>query len=53
MLTSKLEKEINVIWKTRDSLSSKSNKKIIKIIDKTIGLIDEGKIRVSEKTKNK
>ncbi|MDA9707883.1 2,3,4,5-tetrahydropyridine-2,6-dicarboxylate N-succinyltransferase [Alphaproteobacteria bacterium] len=53
MLTSKLEKEINAIWKTKDSLSSKSNKKIIKIIDKTIGLIDEGKIRVSEKTKNK
>ena len=53
MLTSKLEKEINAIWKIRVSLSSKSNKKIIKIIDKTIGLIDEGKIRVSEKTKNK
>ena len=53
MLTSKLEKEINVIWKTKDSLSSKSNKKIINTIDKTIGLIDEGKIRVAEKTKNK
>ena len=32
MLTSKLEKEINAIWKIRDSLSSKSNKKIINII---------------------
>ena len=53
MLKSKLEKEINVIWKTRDSLSSKSNKKIINIIDKTIDLIDKGKIRVAEKTKNK
>ena len=53
MLTSKLEKEINVIWKTRDSLSSKSNKKIINTIDKTIDLIDKGKIRVAEKTKNK
>ena len=53
MLKSKLEKEINAIWKIRDSLSSKSNKKVINIIDKTIGLIDEGKIRVAEKTKNK
>ena len=53
MLTSKLEKEINAIWKTRDSLSSKSNKKIINTIDKTIDLIDAGKIRVAEKTKNK
>ena len=53
MLTSKLEKEINAIWKTKDSLSSKSNKKIINTIDKTIDLIDKGKIRVAEKTKNK
>jgi len=53
MLTSKLEKQINVIWKTKDSLSSKSNKKIINTIDKTIDLIDKGKIRVAEKTKNK
>ena len=53
MLTSKLEKEINTIWKTKDSLSSKSNKKIINTIDKTIDLIDKGKIRVAEKTKNK
>ena len=53
MPTSKLEKEINAIWKIRDSLSPKSGKKIINTIDKTIGLIDEGKIRVAEKTKNK
>ena len=53
MLIKKLEKEINDIWKTRDSLSSKSNKKIIKIIDKTIDLIDKGKIRVAEKNTNK
>ena len=53
MLTSKLEKEINAIWKIKDSLSSKSNKKTINTIDKTIDLIDEGKIRVAEKTKNK
>ena len=53
MLTSKLKKEINVIWKKRDSLSSKSNKKIINTIDKTIDLIDKGKIRVAEKAKNK
>ena len=53
MLTSKLEKEINAIWKTRNSLSSKSNKKIINTFDKTIDLIDKGKIRVAEKAKNK
>ena len=53
MLTSKLEKEINAIWKTRNSVSSKSNKKIINTIDKTIDLIDKGKIRVAEKAKNK
>ena len=53
MLVRKLEKEINDIWKTRDSLSSKSNKKIINTIDKTIDLIDKGKIRVAEKNKNK
>jgi len=53
MPTSKLEKEINAIWKIRDSLSPKSGKRIINTVDKTIGLIDEGKIRVAEKTKNK
>ena len=53
MPTSKLEKEINAIWEIRDSLSPKSGKKIINTVDKTIGLIDEGKIRVAEKTKNK
>ena len=53
MLVRKLEKEINDIWKTRDTISSKSNKKIINTIDKTINLIDEGKIRVAEKNKNK
>ena len=53
MLVRKLEKEINDIWKTRDTISSKSNKKIINTIDKTINLIDKGKIRVAEKNKNK
>ena len=53
MPTSKLEKEINVIWEIRDSLSPKSSKRIINTIDKTISLIDDGKIRVAEKTKNK
>ena len=53
MLLEKLEKEINVIWKKRDSLSSKSNKKITNTIYKTIDLIDRGKIRVAEKIKNK
>ena len=52
MLVKKLEQEINEIWKTRESLSSKPNKKYIKSIDKTIDLIDKGTIRVAEKKKN-
>ena len=51
MLAKKLEKEIDEIWKTKNSLNSKSSKKIINIIDKTIDLIDKGKIRVAEKNK--
>ena len=49
MLLRKLEKEINEIWKTRNSLNSKSSKKTIKTIDNTINLIGKGKIRVAEK----
>ena len=48
----KLETEINQIWKKKENLNPKSNKKIIKSIKMTIKLIDQGKIRVSEK-KNK
>ena len=52
-MINKLEKDINQIWKIKDSLSSKSNKKITKTIEKTIDLIDKGKVRVAEKIKNK
>ena len=52
-MLNKLEKDINKIWKIRDSLSPKSNKEITKTIKKTIDLIDKGKVRVAEKVKNK
>ena len=47
----KLETEINQIWKKKENLNPKSNKKIINSIKMTIKLIDQGKIRVSEKKK--
>ena len=50
-MLSKLEKDINEIWKIRESLSTKSNKKIVKTIENTIDLIDKGKARVAEKVK--
>ena len=49
----KLEKEINNLWKNRDTLNPRSNKKIIKPISDTIQLIDDGNIRVAEKKSNK
>ena len=49
----KLEKEINNLWKNRDTLNPRSNKKIIKPISDTIKLIDAGNIRVAEKKSNK
>ena len=49
----KLEKEINNLWKNRDTLNPRSNKKIIKPISDTIKLIDAGNIRVAEKKNNK
>ena len=52
-MLNKLEKDINQIWKIKDSLSPKSNKKITKTIENTIDLIDKGKVRVAEKVKNK
>ena len=49
----KLEKDINQIWEIRESLSPKSNKKIKNTIENTIDLIDQGKVRVAEKVRNK
>ena len=52
-MLNKLEKDINQIWKIKDSLSPKSNKKTTTTIENTIDLIDKGKVRVAEKVKNK
>ena len=50
MQITKLKSEIEKIWKNRDALNPKSNKKLIKTIEDTILLVDKGKIRVAEKT---
>ena len=43
------EKIINDAWNNRNKISSKSDKKLLETIDKTIDLLDSGKIRVAEK----
>ena len=52
MNTNSFEKIINETWENRKQVNSKSGKKIIKAIDETIELLDEGKIRVAEKKNN-
>ena len=49
----KYEKEINELWKIKDKKKLKESKKNAKIIKETINLLDNGKIRVSEKLKGK
>ena len=51
MNTKSFEKIINEAWENKNQVNSKSGKKIIKAIDETIELLDEGKIRVAEKKK--
>ena len=46
------EKIINEAWENKNQVNSKSGKKIIKAINETIELLDEGKIRVAEKKSN-
>ena len=43
------EKIINEAWDNKSQINSKSSKKIINSISKTIDLLDSGKIRVAEK----
>jgi len=43
------EKIINKAWESKNQVSSKSNKKLLKTINQTIELLDSGKIRVAEK----
>ena len=49
MNTDKLEKIINESFGKKEKISSKSDKKIVKAINETIELTDQGKIRVAEK----
>ena len=49
MNTDNFEKIINDAWNNKSKINSKSDKKIINAISKTIDLLDSGKIRVAEK----
>ena len=47
MNTNSFEKIINESWNNKNKINSKSDKKIINAINKTIELLDSGKIRVA------
>ena len=49
MNTDKLEKIINENFERKEKVNPKSDKKIIKAINETIDLVDQGKIRVANK----
>ena len=46
------EEIINQAWNNKDQVNSKSSKKLLNAISKTIDLLDSGKIRVAEKKNN-
>ena len=52
MNTNSFEKIINESWNNRSQINSKSNKKLVNAISKTIDLLDSGKIRVAENKNN-
>ena len=45
----KLEKIINSAWEKKEKINPSSQRSIIKAINETIDLLDQGKIRVAEK----
>ena len=47
------EKIITHSWDNRSQVNSKSSRKILNAISKTLDLLDSGKIRVAEKNDNK
>ena len=49
MDTKNFEIIVNEAWTKRDQVNSKSNKKLLVAISKTVELLDSGKIRVAEK----
>ena len=48
MDTNSFEKIINEAWNNKNQVNSKSSKKLLNAISKTIELLDSGKIRVAE-----
>ena len=46
------EKIINETWDKKDQVNSKSSRKLLNAISKTIDLLDSGEIRVAEKKNN-
>ena len=52
MNTKSFENIVNEAWNNKSKINSKSDKKIINAISKTIDLLDSGKIRVAEKKNN-
>ena len=46
------EKIINEAWNNKGQVNSKSSRKLLNAISKTIDLLDAGKIRVAEKRSN-
>ena len=49
MNTKSFEKIINEAWNNKSQVNSKSSRKILNAITKTIELLDSGKIRVAER----
>ena len=49
MSYSKLEKIINESFEKKEKIGPKSDKKLVKAINETIDLVDQGKIRVANK----
>jgi len=52
MNTQSFEKIVNEAWNNKSQINSKSEKKILNAINKTIDLLDSGSIRVAEKKNN-
>ena len=52
MTTNSFEKIINEAWNNKNQVNSKSSRKILNAISKTIDLLDSGKIRVAERKNN-
>ena len=52
MNTKSFENIINEAWNNKGQVNSKSSRKLLNAISKTIDLLDTGKIRVAEKKNN-